>query len=178
MLRHALQTPSEPHRQKRLRIAAEDFMDSIQAHTDFQSLTSREEFYIFVCAVCKLGVTYEAMATRESIQQALLLHNKSEALYEHYCSFTGSIILDKGITKVISDCLSILQPKPFCNAGVVPKVHHEEHSVDKRFNVNLRPSVFSQNLENDAVHVLCERFQGLNSKLDSGVQGNELTVQK
>lgn len=116
MLHYSQLIPDELQRQEHLHIATEDFKDSIQAHTDLQSLTSREEFFVFVCAVHKLGVTYQAMASQGSIQQAQLLDNISLALYEHYCSFTGAILLDKEITKVISYCLSILQLKPFCDA--------------------------------------------------------------
>lgn len=115
MLHYSQLIPDELQRQEHLHIATEDFKDSIQAHTDLQSLTSREEFFVFVCAVHKLGVTYQAMASQGSIQQAQLLDNISLALYEHYCSFTGAILLDKEITKVISYCLSILQLKPFCD---------------------------------------------------------------
>ena len=113
MLHYSQLIPDELQRQEHLHIATEDFKDSIQAHTDFQSLTSREEFFIFVCAVYKLGVTYQAMAKQGSIQQVQCINEISMALYEHYCSFTGTILLDKEITKVISYCLSILQLKPF-----------------------------------------------------------------
>ena len=293
MLHYSQLIPDELQRQEHLHIASEDFKDSIQSHTDFQSLTSREQFFIFVCAVYKLGVTYQAMGTQGSIQQAQRIHKISMALYEHYCSFTGTILLDKEITKVISYCRSILQLKPFCDEELsnteglieahgeikssavatsdtkgeqstqvlglsswkmpntahprvqatvdnaneefvfasheaVLKVRHKGHSVtdklketwermatktdtsdiisalihsnqvnsekntsdlgftvdrccdtkDKRSYVTMETvdrSIVTQNLENETVPLLSERFQGL--KLDSGqrVQGNELT---
>ena len=136
MLHYSQLIPDDLQRQEHLHIATEDFKDSIQAHTDLQSLTSREEFFVFVCAVHKLGVTYQAMASQGSIQQAQLLDNISLALYEHYCSFTGAILLDKEITKVISYCLSILQLKPFCdeelsNTEWLIEAHGERRSSAK-----------------------------------------------
>ena len=115
MLHYSQLIPDELQRQEHLHIATEDFKDSIQAHRDFQSLASREQFFIFVCAVYKLGVTYQAMGTQGSIKQVQRMYKISMALYEHYCSFTGTILLDKEITKVISYCRSILQLKPFCD---------------------------------------------------------------
>ena len=62
MLRYSQLIGDELQKLECLHIAAEDFKESIQAHTDLQSLTSREEFFIFVCAVYKLAITYKEMA--------------------------------------------------------------------------------------------------------------------
>ena len=175
-----------------------------------------------------------------SDQQAQLIRNiecLSMALYEHYWLCTGTILLDKEIVKVISDCLGISQLKPFCDkAGL--KEGHRVHSVtdklketwermasksdtsdivsavihssqvnsgknasdlgftvdrccdndvimetvDRSRTVAMRTvdrSVVTQNLEKDAVHLPCVGFQELNQgHSDSGLHGNELTVQK
>ena len=114
MLCYSQLIPDEIQRIEHLKIAAEDFKDSIQAHKEVNSLTSREEFYVFVCAVYKLGITYQARATQDSIQQAHCIDEMSRLLYEHYCSFTGTILLDKEITDLITYCLSYLQLNQFC----------------------------------------------------------------
>lgn len=113
MLHYSQLIPDELQKKAHLHIAAEDFKDSIQAHEDLQSLTSREEFFVFVCAVYKLGVSYQAMATQGSLQQAQRIDRISMLLYEHYCSFTETILLDNEITKVITHCLNILHLSPF-----------------------------------------------------------------
>lgn len=113
MLHYSQLIPDELQKKAHLHIAAEDFKDSIQAHADLQSLTSREEFFVFVCAVYKLGVSYQAMATQGSLQQAQRIEKISMLLYEHYCSFTETILLDNEITKVITHCLNILHLSPF-----------------------------------------------------------------
>lgn len=114
MLCYSQLIPDEIQRIEHLKIAAEDFKDSIQAHKEVNSLTSREEFYVFVCAVYKLGITYQVRATQDSIQQAHCIDEMSRLLYEHYCSFTGTILLDKEITDLITYCLSYLQLNQFC----------------------------------------------------------------
>ena len=115
MLFYAQLIPDAVQQKEFLKIAAKDFKDSIQAHKELKSLSSREEFYVFVCAVYKLGLTYQFTGTQDSFQKAGYINEMSRLLYEHYCSFTGTILLDKEITDLISRCLSYLQLKQFCD---------------------------------------------------------------
>ena len=115
MLHYAQLIPDETQRQEHLRTAIEDFKDSIQAHKELQSLTSREEFYVFACAVYKLAIACQATSTQHSIQQAQHIGSISTLLYQHYCSFPGMILLDEEITKLITHCLSFLQLNSFCD---------------------------------------------------------------
>ena len=114
MLHYSHLIPNEAQRQGHLRIAIEDFRNSIQAHKEVQSLTSREQFFVFACAVYKLSIAYQEMAAQDSIQQGKYIGKISMLLYEHYCSFTGVILLDEEITKLITHCLNILQLSQFC----------------------------------------------------------------
>ena len=115
MLHYAQLIPDETQRQEHVRTAIEDFKDSIQAHKELQSLTSREEFYVFACAVYKLAIACQAMPTQHSIQQTQHIGKMSTLLYEHYCSFPGMILLDEEITKLITHCLNFLQLNSFCD---------------------------------------------------------------
>ena len=117
MLHYSRLISNEAQRQEHLRIAIEDFKDSIQAHKEVQSLTSREQFFVFVCAVYKLSIAYQEMAEQGYIQQGKYIGKISMLLYEHYCSFTGVILLDEEITKLITHCLNILQLNQFCDEG-------------------------------------------------------------
>ena len=106
------------HRQECLNISIEDFKDSIQAHQYLQSLKSREEFFVFTCAVYKLGLAYQELATQDSIGQARYLDRISKLLYEHYCSFPGVILLDQKITSLIAHCLEYLKLRQFIDGNV------------------------------------------------------------
>lgn len=113
MLRYSQLNPSGAQRQEHLNISIEDFKDSIQAHKDLQSLTSREEFYVFVCAVYKLGLAYQELSSEGSNRQGQDIVKMSMLMYEHYCSFTGIILLDDNITTLIAHCLSFLKLNQF-----------------------------------------------------------------
>ena len=126
MLHYAQLIPDETQRQEHLRTAIEDFKDSIQAHKELQSLTSREEFYVFACAVYKLAIACQATSTQHSIQQAQHIGSISTLLYEHYCSFPGMILLDEEITKLITHCLSFLQLNSFYDE----ELSHTEGSLE------------------------------------------------
>ena len=117
MLHYSRLISNEAQRQEHLRIAIEDFKDSIQAHKEVKSLTSREQFFVFVCAVYKLSIAYQEMAEQGCIQQGKYIGKISMLLYEHYCSFTGVILLDEEITRLITHCLNILQLNQFCGEG-------------------------------------------------------------
>lgn len=117
MLRYSQLIPDVAQRQEHLRITIEDFKDSIEAHKDLQSLTSREEFFVFACAVYKLGLTHQEMSAPDSIHRAQHLGKIAMLLYEHYCSFTGMILLDDNIAKLIAHCLNFLQLSQFCDEG-------------------------------------------------------------
>ena len=113
MLFYSELIPDADKKRELLKIAANDFKDSIQAHKELKSLNSREEFYVFVCAVYKLGITYQCTGTHGSIKKAGDIKEMSRVLYEHYCLFTGTFLLDKKITNLISFCLSYLHLKQF-----------------------------------------------------------------
>ena len=100
--------------------AEEDFKESIQAHKELKSLSSREEFNVFVRAVHKLGIIYRLTGR---IKKGSDLNAGSSLLLQHYCSFTGTIPLDKEITNLISSCLGVLQLKQFYD--------EEDHHVGK-----------------------------------------------
>lgn len=115
MLRYSQVIPYGAQRLEHLNSSIEDFKDSIQAHNDLQSLTSREEFYVFVCAVYKVGLAYEQLSSEAgSIGQGKEIVQMSMLMYEHYCSFSGIILLDDSITKLISHCLSYLGLSQLC----------------------------------------------------------------
>ena len=99
-------------KKEHLEIAEKDFKDSIQAHKELKSLSSREEFNVFVRAVHKLGITYRLTGR---IKEASDLNAASRLLFQHYCTCTGTIPLDKEITNVISFCLRVLHLKQFCD---------------------------------------------------------------
>ena len=115
MLSYSDLIPDAVQKRGFLKIAAKAFRDSIEAHKELKSLSSREEFYVLVCAVYKLGITYQCTGTQGSIKKAGDIKEMSRVLYEHYCSFTGTIPLDEGITDVISCCLRYLHLKQFCD---------------------------------------------------------------
>ena len=118
MLRYSQLIPDKVQRQAHLNISIEDFKDSIQAHMDLQSLKSREEFFVFTCAVYKLGLAYQEMSTQDSIGRAQHLDRISKLLYEHYCSFPGVILLDQKITSLIAHCLDFLKLSHFIDGNV------------------------------------------------------------
>ena len=118
MLRYSQLIPDKVQRQAHLNISIEDFKDSIQAHMDLQSLKSREEFFVFTCAVYKLGLAYQEMSTQDSIGRAQHLDRISKLLYEHYCSFPGVILLDQKITSLIAHCLEFLKLSHFIDGNV------------------------------------------------------------
>ena len=118
MLRYSQLIPDKVQRQAHLNISIEDFKDSIQAHMDLQSLKSREEFFVFTCAVYKLGLAYQEMSTQDSIGRAQHLDRISKLLYEHYCSFPGVILLDQKITSLIAHCLEFLKLSHFIAGNV------------------------------------------------------------
>jgi len=115
MLSYSDLIPDAVQKRGFLKIAAKAFRDSIEAHKELKSLSSREEFYVFVCAVYKLGITYQCTGTQGSIKKAGDIKEMSRVLYEHYCSFTETILLDKEITDLISCCLRYLHLKQFCD---------------------------------------------------------------
>lgn len=118
MLRYSQLILDKVQRQAHLNISIEDFKDSIQAHMDLQSLKSREEFFVFTCAVYKLGLAYQEMSTQDSIGRAQHLDRISKLLYEHYCSFPGVILLDQKITSLIAHCLEFLKLSHFIDGNV------------------------------------------------------------
>ena len=118
MLRYSQLIPDKVQRQAHLNISIEDFKDSIQAHMDLQSLKSREEFFVFTCAVYKLGLAYQEMSTQDSIGRTQHLDRISKLLYEHYCSFPGVILLDQKITSLIAHCLDFLKLSHFIDGNV------------------------------------------------------------
>ena len=118
MLRYSQLIRDKVQRQAHLNISIEDFKDSIQAHMDLQSLKSREEFFVFTCAVYKLGLAYQEMSTQDSIGRAQHLDRISKLLYEHYCSFPGVILLDQKITSLIAHCLDFLKLSHFIDGNV------------------------------------------------------------
>lgn len=118
MLRYSRLILDKVQRQAHLNISIEDFKDSIQAHMDLQSLKSREEFFVFTCAVYKLGLAYQEMSTQDSIGRAQHLDRISKLLYEHYCSFPGVILLDQKITSLIAHCLDFLKLSHFIDGNV------------------------------------------------------------
>ncbi|XP_048575971.1 uncharacterized protein LOC5511752 isoform X3 [Nematostella vectensis] len=89
-----------------LKVAVEDLKDSVQAHQTYASLTSKEQFYLLVCAIFKLSL---AFADLQELKQGVKLKLLAMVLYEHYCSFSEEILIDGTITKVIYQCLMILQ---------------------------------------------------------------------
>ena len=105
-------------RQAHLNISIEDFKDSIQAHIDLRSFKSRQEFFVFTCAVYKLGLAYQEMSTQDSIGRAQHLDRISKLLYEHYCSFPGIILLDQKIISLIAHCLDYLKLSHFIDGNV------------------------------------------------------------
>ena len=118
MLRYSQLIPDKVQRQAHLNISIEDFKDSIQAHTDLRSFKSRQEFFVFTCAVYKLGLAYQEMSTQDSIGRAQHLDRISKLLYEHYCSFPGIILLDQKITSLIAHCLDYLKLSHFIDGNV------------------------------------------------------------
>ena len=118
MLRYSRLILDKVQRQAHLNISIEDFKDSIQAHMDLQSLKSREEFFVFTCAVYKLGLAYQKMSTQDSIGRAQHLDRISKLLYEHYCSFPGIILLDQKIISLIAHCLDYLKLSHFIDGNV------------------------------------------------------------
>ena len=118
MLRYSQLIPDKVQRQAHLNISIEDFKDSIQAHMDLQSLKSREEFFVFACAVYKLGLAYQVMSSQDSIGRAQHLDTISKLLYEHYCSFPGVILLDQKITNLIAHCLEYLKLSQFIDGNI------------------------------------------------------------
>ena len=90
--------PCGATRKNCLIVSIQDFKDSIQAHKDLQSLKSREEFFVFVCAVYKLGLAYEELSSETGCtEQGKEILRMSMSMYKHYCHFSGMIILDDGI---------------------------------------------------------------------------------
>jgi len=118
MLRYSQLIPDKVERQAHLNISIEDFKDSIQAHVDLQSFKSRQEFFVFTCAVYKLGLAYQEMSTQDSIGRAQHLDRISKLLYEHYCSFPGVILLDQKITSLIAHCLDYMKLSQFIDGNV------------------------------------------------------------
>ena len=118
MLRYSRLILDKVQRQAHLNISIEDFKDSIQAHIDLRSFKSRQEFFVFTCAVYKLGLAYQEMSTQDSIGRAQHLDRISKLLYEHYCSFPGIILLDQKIISLIAHCLDYLKLSHFIDGNV------------------------------------------------------------
>ena len=111
-----------------LKTCIQDFKESIQAHKDMQSLTSREEFYVFVCAVYKAGLAFQDSASTDNMQRGKHIEEISMLIYDHYCSFTGVIVLDDGIRKLIGDCLDYLGLQRFTD-DIVSVESHDQGSI-------------------------------------------------
>lgn len=115
LLHYSRVIPCGTTKQDCLKNSIQAFKDSIQAHKDLQSLTSREEFYVFVCAVYKLGLAYEELSSDTGCtDQGKEVLRMSMSMYEHYCHFSGMIILDGGITTLIAHCLGFLGLPQWC----------------------------------------------------------------
>lgn len=115
LLHYSKVIPCGATRKNCLIVSIQDFKDSIQAHEDLQSLKSREEFFVFVCAVYKLGLAYEELSSETGCtEQGKEILRMSMSMYEHYCHFSGMIILDDGIATLIAHCLGFLGLPQWC----------------------------------------------------------------
>nr|XP_058972304.1 alpha-protein kinase 1-like isoform X3 [Pocillopora verrucosa] len=115
LLHYSKVIPCGATRKNCLIVSIQDFKDSIQAHKDLQSLKSREEFFVFVCAVYKLGLAYEELSSETGCtEQGKEILRMSMSMYEHYCHFSGMIILDDVIATLIAHCLGFLGLPQWC----------------------------------------------------------------
>ncbi|KAK3738710.1 hypothetical protein QZH41_006247 [Actinostola sp. cb2023] len=128
-----------------LRVAIEDLKDSIQAHQTYKSLTSKEQFYIFVLASYKLSLALLQRQSKVDQETGNSLKAISVKLYEHYCSSSGYVLIDDRVTGLIHKCLALLGLEKYLNenlpnAGQVLSNYYKRRST-KRLEENTRLTV-------------------------------------
>lgn len=96
---------------------------------------------MFVSAVYK--VSQVCQESVESLATGNLIEAISTQLYEHYCSFTGVVMLDKHITNLIARCLDVLGLQQFSvNDSVSSRVNpkHSNNGSSPPFLGNVKHS--------------------------------------
>ena len=124
LLDYAKQLKDETQRQMALQAAIQDLKTSIQSHLTISSLTSREEFFLFNCALFRVSLASRDYSSQRvnPVGETLLLISK--ILYEHYCLFGKVVLLDGRTTELISLALNKLGLEQFTVeevSGVVQK---------------------------------------------------------
>ena len=104
-------------RQQCLQQAARDLGESIQSHGTLDSLASREQFHVFVNALYQVSLRYQESDNHQDREEGELLEAAASQLYEHYCSSSGSVALDRRIEGLINFCLGALGLKRFSERG-------------------------------------------------------------
>ncbi|XP_031558814.1 uncharacterized protein LOC116295195 [Actinia tenebrosa] len=144
--------PDKNEKQHLLRIAIEDLKDSIQAHQSYPSLTSREQFYLLVCAVYRISLALFQIGSNEDKEKGMKLKDLSTELYEHYCLSSDRVPLTNTMTGMVDQCLSLLGLKAFsqdnlANAGdVLVNYFKMRKTVRQNENYRLSSVGFFENL--------------------------------
>ncbi|XP_031574980.1 alpha-protein kinase 1-like isoform X2 [Actinia tenebrosa] len=144
--------PDKNEKQHLLKIAIEDLKDSIQAHQSYASLTSREQFYLLVCAVYKISLALFQIGSNEDKEKGMKLKDLSTELYEHYCSSSDRVSITKTVIGVVDQCLSLLGLQAFsqdnlANAGeVLVNYFKMRKTMRQRQNTSLSSVGFFDNL--------------------------------